>query len=118
MRLTGNANDVDTQETSIRLLNDIRHILKSHNLMAVPTVATATLIKELYEIGDGEWKEYGHMQKPLTAVQLASLLRPYKIQPVQKRVGSSNTRHYHVADFRVVFDRYLRDFDDSPELIS
>jgi uncharacterized protein DUF3631 len=81
-----------------RLLNDIRDIFADH-----PTVkmGTTELLELLYQIEEAGWSDwYG---KPLTARKLASLLKPYGIEPHRERAW----RGYFLGDFLDAFSRDL-----------
>jgi hypothetical protein len=108
--------DVDAQGAGIALLADIRQIFESRGLAAHPSISSSELVKSLHEMGDGEWAEWGRMQRPITATQLARLLRRYNIKPRLIRNGPSVARSYCMADFKGAFDRYLPATGVTPEL--
>jgi putative DNA primase/helicase len=102
-----------TEDTArITLLDDIRGIFREQ---AVDRLPSGDLVKSLVELEDHPWPEWrdGH---PLTATQLARLLKPFGIAPVKWRGegGQRTWRGYQAADFQDSFDRYLGDGNAPP----
>jgi putative DNA primase/helicase len=69
-------------------------------------IGSKALIDELTAQPDSEWAEYRH-GKPITQVQLARLLKPYRIFPAQVRVGGQQVRGYEWSWFEDVWSRYV-----------
>ena len=55
---------------------------------------------------DRPWPEWKG-GKPITVRQLATLLQPFRIKPIQMKVGDKNLRGYKLKAFDDVFRRYL-----------
>jgi hypothetical protein len=94
----------DEREVSagMRLLADIRDAFDEHLASHLPT---ATLLDYLHELEDAPWGEwYG---KPLSARGLARLLEPYRVLPLNRRLGGKMTRGYFRAEFEDAWVRYV-----------
>jgi len=87
------------------LLSDIKKVLESDSELG--RITSATLVAALAQIEERPWAEYGRSQKPITARQVARMLKSFKISSRQIRVGESTCKGYHVADFDDAFARYL-----------
>lgn len=103
-----------------RLLADICDLFTRQS---VYRVSTHVLLRHLSSNEEGPWAEW-RQGKPITATQLASLLRPLRIRPRSCRDGAVTFRGYELDDFRDAFSRYLpedgsrvsaRDFPSSGE---
>jgi hypothetical protein len=55
---------------------------------------------------DRPWPEW-RQGKPMTAVQLATALRPFRIRPTTIRVGQQTPKGYLKAAFEEAWSRYL-----------
>jgi uncharacterized protein DUF3631 len=92
----------DAQTTGTRLLADVREIFAA---TGEPGLWTSVLLSKLHAIEEAPWGEWhGH---PLTARELANLLRPHGIKSVQVRRGDGNRHGYRRADFEDAWVRYL-----------
>lgn len=87
---------------SLRLLADIRAAFQRR---AEDRLSTRQLLKELTGDETGPWAEW--KGKPLSATQLATMLRPLAIFPSDIRFGSQSLKGYHRADFADSWERYL-----------
>jgi len=96
--------EADTDTLGSRLLADVRRVLEL--LQNPERVRTSDLLRELHAVEDGPWKKYGYRREPLEADDLARLLKPYGIRPMQMKVGSEKVRGYRGADFGDAFERY------------
>jgi hypothetical protein len=94
----------DTRSTREQLLADIRIVFVERNTDRLPS---ADLIEALVKIEGHPWPEYGKTGKPLTQNQLARLLKPLDIVPVNVRVGDKVPKGYHQHQFADAFGRYL-----------
>jgi hypothetical protein len=89
----------DHPSVGMKLLADIREVFGDDSHLE-----TVTLLDRLHNLEDSPWCEwYG---KPLTARGLAKLLEPYRVQPMQKRVGGGRGRGYFRVDFEDAWRRY------------
>lgn len=96
--------DAESDTLGGRLLADLRRVL---DLLQNPErVRTSDLLRELHAVEDGPWKRYGYRREPLEADDLARLLKPYGIRPMQLRVGADKVRGYRTADFADALARY------------
>jgi hypothetical protein len=55
---------------------------------------------------DRPWPEY-KFGKPITAAQVARLLKPFGIEPRKHRIGADTHRGYHHAECADAFERYV-----------
>jgi putative DNA primase/helicase len=89
------------------LLGDLRAIFEVED---APTIFTDHLLAKLHALHERPWAEWGK-GRPLTAVQLAALLRPFGIRPKHLRIGEKTTRGYERLAFEDAFARYLPPLD-------
>ena len=89
----------DTASAGTRLLDDLRGVFGDAE--ELPTQAILDQLHALDESPWGEW--YGH---PLTARELAKLLKPYGATPRVIRVGDATPRGYRRADLHDAWKRY------------
>ena len=104
-RLANAAANAEEDDRSVIAL--LRNIWTVFLEMREDRVATVDLIAELNRDPDWPWSRY-HNGRPLTAYQMASLLRPFRIQPKTIRFGDQTYKGYYLADFDEAFERYLR----------
>jgi hypothetical protein len=86
------------------LLADIRQVFASKGVDRLPS---AELVAALADIETSPWGEW-HQGKPLTALRLAGLLKPFDVFPGGVRFGDKSLRGYLIEQFRDPFLRYLR----------
>jgi hypothetical protein len=72
----------------------------------VDRVATAPLITALADMDDRSWAEWNR-GRPITAHQIAILLKPFQIGPKTLRFGPVTAKGYLRAEFDDAFSRYL-----------
>jgi len=113
-----------------RLLADIRTIFATEQAadfgrakVKVTKISSVDLTAALADLDEAPWGTWNH-GKPITQVQLASLLKQYRIKSKTVRLGAHDTpKGYSLAQFSDVFTRYLRptppeeepDLSESPE---
>jgi hypothetical protein len=95
--------------TGEQLLADVRAIFVERG---EPRLFTQDLLADLNAREDRLWKEW-RRGNPLTAVQLAHLLRPFGVRPGTVRIGSETAKGYALVDFTETFARYLSPIDPS-----
>jgi hypothetical protein len=97
--LTGSAAE-DAATIGIRLLADLRDVFVGTEVMS-----TETLLGKLCGLDESPWADwYG---KPLTARDLAKLLKPYGVKPKGVRIGDTTPRGYRREDLYEPWKRYL-----------
>jgi hypothetical protein len=94
----------------LRLLTDIRVIFECSRQNRL---ASAELLKALTEDETAPWREAGR-GKPMTASQLATMLRPFGISPRDLRMGLLTLKGYTRADFEDSWERYLESPSATP----
>lgn len=103
-RLLAESTGDDGESLPMQLLADIRSLF---NELASDTIASEELVSELNEMEDREWPHYHH-GRPMTASDVAALLRPFRIRPQVMRFGNATRRGYYQDDFTDTFERYLQ----------
>ena len=96
------------------LLADIRDVFASKR---VDKISTVDLLAGLSEDPEMPWSTYNR-GKPLTARQLATLLKGYGIQSKTVRFKTETPKGFDTTQFEEVFARYLTISDDSPEAMT
>jgi hypothetical protein len=104
--------DDDDDDVAVRLLADLAIVFAKAERMASPAV-----VKALIAMPDREWSTCFRGQ-PLTELRLAQLLRGFGVRPQQWGEGPKafrrKARGYYRADFRPIFERYVRQTPDVP----
>jgi hypothetical protein len=98
--LTGAKLDAVVPAAGVRLLADLQ---QAFDEAGEERLATRTLLESL--TASPEWAEW-RRGRPLTEKALADLLRPFRVRPVQWRVGDERERGYRRADFQDAWERY------------
>jgi hypothetical protein len=108
--LSGGRDD-DDESYSMKLLSDCRSVFSANEGSAI---ATAELIKELREMSESPWAEFG--KNGLTAQGLGKLLREFAIHSKNIRISGTNSvlKGYDSGDFTDSFERYLPNLADPP----
>jgi hypothetical protein len=84
-----------------RLLADIRDAFDEQGS---DHLSTASLLDLLHDMEDAPWGDwYG---KPLSARNLAKLLEPYRVRPLQRRIHGQPQRGYWRSEFEDAWARY------------
>jgi hypothetical protein len=94
--------DEDAETDGVQLLADTKEVFAS-----VESIWTEELLKRLHAMQERPWGEYGRQRKPISARQLAGLLKPFGIVAEQIRRGDVNKRGYASEQFSAAWDRYL-----------
>lgn len=89
------ADDAAEQSVDVRLLADVRSILKDATF-----ISTANALARLNAIEDAPWAE-----QALSARRLATVLGKFGVKPRRNSAGSE--RGYHASDLADPFSRYL-----------
>jgi putative DNA primase/helicase len=87
----------------VALLSDIKRIFTAAGSDRIPTTV---LVNTLASIEERPWPEWSR-GRPMTATQLARLLKPYGIGPQTVRFGAQLAKGYLLIDFDDAFRRYL-----------
>lgn len=107
LRLT--KEDAQSASTGIELLQDIRTILTKNGYIKI---YTADLIKKLCEDEEKQWNSFNH-GKPISAHQIASRLKEFKIKSKTVRGGKKTRKGYETVSFNDAFNRYLRNENET-----
>lgn len=92
----------ENENSSIALLKDIKTIFDN---LGTPRMHSQELVQELIADIEKPWGEFnsGH---PITAYNIATILKRYGIKPVQIRIGMENKRGYEATWFTEVLQWY------------
>jgi len=90
-----------------KLLADIQEVFANKDRMF-----SSDLVQALISDEDNIWCEWKH-GKPMTANSLSRLLKPYKINPKNMRIGLTVKKGYALSQFKDTFKRYLSNNPDS-----
>ncbi|MDB5380904.1 MAG: hypothetical protein JWO26_536 [Rhodospirillales bacterium] len=76
--------------------------------MASKYVLTAEIVTALLQMEHRPWPEFGKDGRGITPQRLASLLKPFKVEPETQRVGNLGAqRVYSIQQLQAVFRQYL-----------
>ncbi len=70
-------------------------------------IPSRELAEHLHDMEDRRWPEYGRAGKPISAAQIARLLKPFTISPGTVRMGAETAKGYKLSTFKEAFLRYL-----------
>lgn len=93
----------DAQSASIQLLANARSVFDER---AVGRISSEEMIESLVMMDERPWASWNH-GSAITIRQLASLLKPFGIQPLTIRFGDRVLRGYDRNRFEDAFARYL-----------
>lgn len=100
--LSGLVEEADTSP-AVRLLTDIWTVFTEQHVDRLPTEA---LLEALHGLPESPWREW-RRGKPLSASQLAGLLRGFEIRPGVVRIGDRTPRGYTLEGMADALTRYL-----------
>ena len=105
--------DDDGNDHGALLLLDIRTVLMNEGFPN--RIASAYLAGELGDMEDRPWAEWRGTD-PITAPQLAKLLKPFGVRPKKMRINEKGpVQGYESASFKRVFRSYLPEQPEQPE---
>jgi len=96
----------DDEAAGVQLLADIRDIYIKEGC---DRLESAVLVESLGAMEERPWAECGKQGKPITAPQLARLLRPFGIAPRNIAIDALRHKGYLREQFEDAFSRYLPD---------
>lgn len=95
--------DLAAHGRGTQLLADLRDLFAA---LRLDKLASQRICEELARREDRPWPECRN-GLPISPVQLAKLLKPYRITPRDVRLGTEVLKGYCLEDFTDAFDRYL-----------
>lgn len=98
-----NGEDTGEVEAHVRLLSAIRDLLPE--LPADRVIPSEVLLDRLHAID--EWREYGRLNKPISAKALSILLGRFGIKPVWTRIQGQAIRGYPREPIELAIQRYV-----------
>ena len=109
--LTGAAADND-DSAAVQLLADLSDLFATRATDRIPSGEIVNVLGEMEDRPWPEWKK-GH---PITARQLARILRPFDVKPKKIRFDDGPAQGYLLADLKDAFSRYVPPSDpEHPE---
>ena len=96
--------DADAHGTGTLLLTDIRETFERQGVDRLPS---AQLAEALAKIEGRPWAEFGKHSKPISANQLAKLLRRFGVSSENLRHGDDVAKGYYLERFAEAFERFL-----------
>ncbi len=94
----------DEGSAAIILLGDIRDFFE---ITMVDRTKTEDVLQHLHQIDERPWAEW-RRGSPMTATQLAAMLKPFGVKPITIRFPDTGpAKGYHRASFDDAFSRYL-----------
>lgn len=94
--------DDGDEAAAVLLLQDLRDLFERHG----SRLSSAGIVKDLEGMEDRPWPEW-KAGRPITARQLARLLKPFGIIPCTRRDGPGTFKGYTEDQFRDAWARYL-----------
>jgi Protein of unknown function (DUF3631) len=103
LALSAGGEEEEDGSPSMQLLADLREAFRDDDRLA-----TKELLERLTADEESRWREWGRQRKPLTAMGLGNLLRPFKIRSRSIRFPDGSTVKGYLRDqFADAWDRYL-----------
>jgi len=96
--------ELDDETAGVLLLEDLYHLFTTAQTDRLTSEAVVAGLRQLEE---RPWSEWGRNEKPITATQVARLLRPFDIKPKSIRVGTGTPKGYEREQFTDAWARYL-----------
>ena len=106
-RVLSGGQDEGETSVSVQVLFDLRDLFAQAGQGAL---ATNVILTGLAAMEERPWAEF-RRDRPITAQQLAGLLRPFGIRPHQVWIEGQKTRGYEVDDLKDALDRYTPTLD-------
>jgi len=104
--LTATAPEDD--EVGVLLLKDMQHIFEQQKMDAI---SSEDLAHRLHTMEERPWPEYGKQRKPISAPQIARLLKPFEIRPRNIRIEGAVPKGYRLDACQDAFQRYISPLD-------
>jgi hypothetical protein len=101
--------DAEDASIGVRLIGDTKGAIGVADEQAgapVPNIPSADLLAYLVSLEEGPWAEF-NKGKPVTARQVAAILRRYGVRPRVVRVGDRTPSGYRRSDLEDLWRRYL-----------
>lgn len=98
------SDEIADDSAGVQLLSDVRDLFVR---TGAERLASEDVARELAGLEERPWPEW-RAGKPITAPQVAKLLRPFAVRPKPMRIGAEKTkRGYELGEFVDAFARYL-----------
>ena len=96
------SDDGDTEPAGVRLLSDMMAVFERRGAERLPT---REIVASLIEMEERPWSEWSK-GRPLTAHQMARLLRPFGVTSRNVRTAGEQLKGFDLAELRTVHARY------------
>lgn len=94
----------DADAVSTLLLSDIRDMIRSNDSQS--NMFSQTMLSALWRLDERPWPNFDR-GRPISAANLARMLRPFGIVPGTVRIGDHTQKGYKLEAFDDAFSRYL-----------
>jgi putative DNA primase/helicase len=98
----------EDDEMGVLLLKDMQHIFEQQKMDAI---SSEDLAHRLHTMEERPWPEYGKQRKPISAPQIARLLKPFEIRPRNIRIEGAVPKGYRLDACQDAFQRYISPLD-------
>ena len=98
------AADEDADTIGVQLLASIKSVF---DRIEVTEIWTVELLQRLHRMSERPWGEYGRPPKPISAHQIANLLKPFAIKSEQIKKDGVNKRGFRRDQFKKAWKRYV-----------
>ena len=98
----------EDDEMGVLLLKDMQHIFEQQKMDAI---SSEDLAHRLHTMEERPWPEYGKQRKPISAPQIARLLKPFDIRPRNIRIEGAVPKGYRLDACQDAFQRYISPLD-------
>jgi hypothetical protein len=98
----------EDNEMGVLLLRDMQQMFEEQK---VDAIFSEDLAQKLRTMEERPWPEYGKHRKPISKIQIASLLRPFEIRPKTVRLGTLTDKGYKLDTCQDAFQRYISPLD-------
>jgi hypothetical protein len=102
--------DEDADTIGVQLLASVQIVFGT-----AKQISTENLLKHLHAMSEAPWGEFTRQRKPITARQLATLLRPFGVTSGTLREGDTTPKGYRRVQFEDAWARYLVSSATTPQ---
>jgi hypothetical protein len=92
----------------------VQMLLDVHDLITAsgqPAMHTRDLIEKLLGLELRSWSTYGRARVAIRDIDVASLLDPFEVRPIQIKIAGNNLRGYRLEDIAAAVARYTSQSD-------
>ncbi|MFQ5425924.1 MAG: DUF3631 domain-containing protein, partial [Gaiellales bacterium] len=93
----------DADSSGVLLLRDLWDLFEGGR---IDRLSTGDILAKLGRMDERPWPEFGRASRPITARQVATLLRPFGVRPANLRMKEGVVKGYRAADLDEAWSRY------------